>query len=192
MNWQEFNWLDIVLLVVTLAAVASSVRNGFTREIVGLVSVAVALVGGIWFYGTAGGLLEPYLSSRGLANFCGFLIVFFGVLMAGSLVGFLLGKVLKLAGLSFMDRLLGAAFGFIKGVLVSIALIMAIVAFAPAPKGTAPAAVVRSQLAPYVIEASNWLTAMAPRELKDAFASRYQQIKKIWRDTVRELPRATI
>ena len=82
-----------------------------------------------------------------MANFCGFLMVFVGVMMLGSLVGFILSKVLKVTGLSFFDRLLGAAFGIMRGVLIAAALVMAMLAFAPGA-GRKPDAVAHSRLAP--------------------------------------------
>jgi hypothetical protein len=45
-----------------------------------------------------------------------------------------------------------------------------------------PSAVVNSQLAPYLIEAANICAALAPRELKDAFASNYEKVKELWTD----------
>ena len=74
-------------------------------------------------------MLAPYLSSRGLANFAGFLLVFCGVLLAGHLVSYVVGKFLKVTGLSIFDHLLGAVFGALRGLLISVALIMAIMAF---------------------------------------------------------------
>src|SRR5579871_2611398 len=116
------NWLDVVLLLVLAASVVTSFSTGLARELVGMVSMVAALVLAIWFYGTAGSFLQPYVSSRGVANFCGFLLVFVGVLILGSLTGRLLRRMMKIAGLSFVDRLLGAGFGLLRGVLVAIAL----------------------------------------------------------------------
>ncbi len=184
------NWLDVVLLILLLGSVVTSFSTGLTREVVGLVSMIAALVLAIWFYGTAGSFLLPYVSSSGIANFCGFLIVFCGVLLLGSLVGHLLGRLMKVAGLSFVDRLLGAGFGVVRGLILSIALILALLAFAPGK--SPPSAVVNSRVAPYVIDAARLFAAVAPRELKDGFRKSYDQVKTIWGNAlkkgIRELP----
>ena len=73
---RTMNWLDIVLLVILAASVITSFRKGFSREVIGLVSVVLALFLGSWFYGTAGAFLLPYLSSRSMAMFGGFFLVF--------------------------------------------------------------------------------------------------------------------
>ena len=122
------NWLDIVLLLVLVGSVATSFSTGLTREVVGLLSIVAALVLAIWFYGTAGSFLQPYVSSPGVSNFCGFLLVFFGVLILGAIVGRVLGRLMKVSGLSFVDRLLGAGFGAVRGLLVSVALVLALLA----------------------------------------------------------------
>ena len=63
--------------------------------------MVAAIVVGLWTYGLVGASLAPYLSSRRLANLAGFGLVFCGMLVAGSLVGFVVGKLLKITGLSF-------------------------------------------------------------------------------------------
>ena len=88
-----------------------------------------------------GSFLQPYVSSPGIANFCGFLMVFCGVLILGAIVGRLLARMMKVAGLSFVDRLLGAGFGVVRGILISIALVLALLAFTPGK--SPPNAVVR-------------------------------------------------
>ena len=70
------NWLDIVLAVILLASVLSSFRKGLSREVISLVSVCLALLLGIWLYGSAAVYLLPYLRLRQTANFAGFAVVF--------------------------------------------------------------------------------------------------------------------
>src|ERR1035438_6826295 len=123
------NWLDIVLLLILAWSIATSFRKGLTREVLGLASVVVAFLLALWFYGTAGAYLTPYVSSRSLANLAGFLAVFAAVMLLGSLVGFIVGKFLRVTGLSIVDHALGAAFGALRGTLIAIVLIMAIMAF---------------------------------------------------------------
>jgi membrane protein required for colicin V production len=184
------NWLDVVLLIVLLGSVVTSFSAGLTREVVGLVSMIAALVLAIWFYGSAGAFLLPYVSSPAIANFCGFLIVFCGVLILGSLVGHTLGRFIKVTGLSFVDRLLGAGFGVVRGVLISVALVLALLAFSPGK--SPPNAVVESRVAPYVIDAARLFAAMAPHELKEGFRKSYEQVKTVWGNAlkkgIRELP----
>jgi membrane protein required for colicin V production len=172
------NWLDIVLLIVIAGSVLTSLRKGLTREIIGLVTVVLALLLGAWTYGVAGSFLIPYVSSKWVANLAGFILVFAGVMALGGIVSFVAGKVLKLTGLSIFDHLLGAGFGIVRGVLISTALVMAIMAFTPA--GDPPRSVVGSSLAPYVVDTARVFAAMTPREMKDGFRKTYAQVKDVW------------
>lgn len=195
MTMPELNWLDVLLLLIFLVSVATAMIKGLTREVIRLVSAVAGLIFGILFYGIVGSALMPYVSSRGVAHFCGFLIVFFSTLLLGSIVSFAVGRLMKVAGLTWADRALGGAFGVIRAVVISVAILLAIVGFAPGRgSGEPPESVVNSRFAPYVMAAADLMAAVAPKELKDEFRKRYDQVQTVWKQTVagvRDLPRST-
>src|SRR5215472_14575379 len=125
------NWLDVVLIVIVGVSVVMSYRKGLSREVIGLASVLVALLLGLWFYGTAGAWLMPFVKSRAAANVAGFFLVFCGVALFGAFVSWAMGKFLKVTGLSIVDHVLGAGFGAVRGAVIAVALIMGIMAFRP-------------------------------------------------------------
>jgi membrane protein required for colicin V production len=175
------NWLDVVLFLILLLSTISAARRGFTREVIGIAAALIGLIGGIWFYGLAGSFLLPYVSTPQVANFIGFFIVFVGCIILGAVVTMVIRRFVKTVGLSWFDRLLGAVFGLVRGTLMSVAVITALVAFAPTVAAdSAPAAVAQSRIAPYVVRGASYLVALAPRELKDGFYSRYSQLKSFW------------
>jgi membrane protein required for colicin V production len=184
------NWLDIVLAIILAASVAAGFRRGLSRQIIGLVSVVLALLLGIWFYGNVGYYLLPYASSRTLANAGGFAVVFCGVLVLGVLVSSVVGKFLKVTGLSIFDHLLGAGFGVLRGLVFAIAIIMGAMAFSRGDKP--PEAIVDSRMAPYVVDAARMFAGLAPHELKEGFRNTYAQVKSAWSDAlekgIRKLP----
>jgi membrane protein required for colicin V production len=172
------NWLDIVLIVVLAFSTIQSLRKGFSREIVGLAASLAALVLAMWFYGMAGTFIAPYVGSPRTANLLGFVLVIVAVLLVGSLIGWIVNRFLRTIGLSFFDRLLGAVFGFARGLLITIAVLTAVMAFGPrADNNPTPEVVVHSRIAPWVLEASRWFVAIAPMELKQSFRERYSQVK---------------
>jgi membrane protein required for colicin V production len=186
------NWLDVILVLILAASVVTSFRKGFSREIIGLATVVLAIVLGIWFYGLAGALFIPYLNSPAAAHLAGFVVVFGGVLLFGAVVSAIVGKFLRVTGLSIFDHLLGAGFGLARGLLIGVALLLAIMAFSPS--GQPPASVVQSRTAPYVIDGARVVAAMAPHEIRDGFRKSYAQVKSVWEksfeDGVRKLPGA--
>ncbi len=176
------NWLDVVLAVILACSIVAGLRKGLARELVALVSVLAALVLAIWFYGTAGSFVLPYVSHKAIASFIGFTLVFALVVVAGAVFGKLLAALMKWTGLGWLDRLGGAAFGLARGLVVGIVLVMALLAFSVKPP---PRAVADSRLAPYVVEAARLLVAIAPRELRDGFYDSYDRVKRIWEETLR-------
>jgi membrane protein required for colicin V production len=172
------NWLDFILAAFLALCFLSSARKGFAREIIGLASTILALVLGMWLYGTAGLLVEPLTGPGHLANFLGFLIVVVAVLTAGAIVGWIVKRFLHVVGLSFFDRLMGAIFGLARGALIAAALLTAWMAFGSRAEGqTAPATVLNSKIAPYLLEASRVFVSIAPMDLKAGFRKQYEQVK---------------
>lgn len=176
------NWLDAVLLVILAVSVATSFRKGLSREVIGLVAVLLALIFGIWFYGIAASLVLPYLSSQAAANLAGFFLVFFGVVLLGSVVSYVVGRFLRVAGLSFVDHVLGAGFGMVRGTLVSVALLMAIMAFSQGDRP--PESVVNSRIAPYAVDTARFIVSMAPHDLREGFRKSYGQVKTAWGNAI--------
>jgi len=172
------NWLDYVLIVLLAYSTFRSFRKGFSREIIGLTASLLALILGMWFYGTAASYLAPYIGSARLANLAGFLIVVALVIVAGSLVGRIVRRFLSTVGLSFFDRILGAGFGLLRGLLIAIALLTAFTAFGPpAVNGAEPDAVLHSRIAPYILDASHYFVAIAPMDLKTSFGKQYSEFE---------------
>jgi membrane protein required for colicin V production len=178
------NWLDYVLIAILLFSVILAARKGFSREIIGMAAALVALVLGMWFYGLAGSFLIPYVSSPRLANLIGFLLVVVAVLLCGSLLGRIVSRFLRTVGLSFFDRVLGGAFGLVRGLLITIALLTAYMAFGPqVDSNTVNAALLHSRMAPWILNTSRVFVAVAPMELKSSFQKQYAQVKSLLQKT---------
>jgi membrane protein required for colicin V production len=178
------NWLDVILLLIVAVSILTSFRKGLSREVIGFASVFVGLILGLWFYGTAAIYLQPYLNSRTAANLAGFFLVFTLVFLAGAVVRIIVGKFLRVTRLSIVDHLLGAAFGAARGVLIAVALITGVMAFAK--DGRPPAAVDQSRLAPYVSEGARLFVAMAPHELKEGFRRTYAEARSAWNSALQQ------
>ncbi len=129
-------------------------------------------------------------TSRGsrspLSNLLGFFAVFFGFVMLGALIGKLLSKLFRWTGLSWLDRLLGGAFGFVRGGLIAVAFVAVLLAFASKPL---PNWMVDSKILPYAIDASDVCAALAPAAVKDAFRESMRDIQKIWDENLKKKKR---
>lgn len=167
----------------------SSARRGFVREVIGLLAAVAALVLGMWFYGTAAELAVPYTGPGRMANLAGFVIVVGAVLLAGGFVGWVVKRFIHAIGLSIFDRLLGAAFGLVRGALLATALLTGYMTFGASTvsgsEKNAPEAVVHSEIAPYLLQASRLFVAIAPMEFKRGFGDRYEQVKAAAQEQLR-------
>jgi membrane protein required for colicin V production len=178
------NWLDFVLLAILLLSTVAAARKGFSREVIGLTAALLGLVLGMWFYGLAGSFLLPWVSSPRVADLLGFLLIVFGALLVGVLLSAIVNRFLRTVGLSFLDRLLGAAFGLARGLLIGMALLTAWMAFGPqADSKTVSQSMLHSRIAPYVLDASHLFVSIAPMELKSEFLRQYAQVKSVLTST---------
>lgn len=171
------NWIDLLLLVVIGASLLTGLAAGFARVGVGFVAMLVGLFGGFWFYGIVAAYVMDYVNSRAIANLIGFFVIFFGVMLVGAIVGRILAKFFKWVGLSWLDRLLGGAFGLARGLVIAAGIVTVLLAFAPMPP---PASVVDSKLMPYVIDVSGIFAALTPREIKDSFYATKDKLMAAW------------
>lgn len=172
------NWLDIVFAIILIASVVGGLKKGLTRTVIGLAAVIVGLFCGLWFYGTVGALFGSHIV-RSWANVFGFLVIFVGVILLGSLLAALVGKLLKLVHLSWLDRLLGGAFGVLRGALVCAVIVAVMMAFSSKPP---PGSVAHSRIAPYVMGTARMLVYAAPHEFREGFHRSYEKLRAFWED----------
>jgi membrane protein required for colicin V production len=179
------NWIDLLLALVIGSSVLAGFSAGFARVGVGFAAMILGMFCGFWFYGIVAAYVIDYVSSRAIANLIGFFAILAGVLIVGAIVGRILAKFFKWVGLSWLDRLLGGAFGVLRGFVIAAAMVTVLLAFAPSPP---PPSVIDSKLLPYVIDVSDVLAALTPREMKDQFYATKDKVKAVWSADNRRKP----
>jgi len=99
------DWIIIGFLVlsVTTAAIA-----GFFHEAFKLAGLVVGYLLAAWQYHRLAEWFAPHLKSPWFGEIAAFLIIFFAVLIVASLAGRIARWTMKKAGLSTIDRFLGA------------------------------------------------------------------------------------
>lgn len=114
--------VDWIFLAVLLLSLIVGAWRGLVYEMVSVLSWAVAFVLAQWLapdvaaHLTASGVGEP------IRYAAGFVLVFVASIFAGGLVAFLVKKLVAAVGLRPADRLLGAGFGLVRGVLLLLAV----------------------------------------------------------------------
>ena len=108
---------DYVMVFLMVASALVGVWRGFTLEAVSLLTLLVA----IWLSWAFADRVEPLLGSWGgspdVRVWAARVVIFVTVLIVGGLISWLARKLIWHSGLSSLDRLLGAAFGFVRAVV---------------------------------------------------------------------------
>lgn len=116
--------LDYAVLAIIGFSVLLSVIRGLVREVLALAAWAIAFVVAWMFGGQLAAIMPAEIPSEELRLLAGFAAVFFIVLLAMSLVAMGLSQLIKSAGLSAEDRMLGTLFGLARGITVVMFLVL--------------------------------------------------------------------
>ena len=187
------NWLDGLLIGVFVISLIAGFGRGLIRESIGLAALVLGVIFGVRLYGDVADFLGRWVVDTRIASILGFLIVLSAFSIAGAIVGRIIAGSLHTVGVGWLDRLAGAGFGAVRGVLLAIALLMILMAF---PSEHTKSAIVSSRLAPGVAAASHALSTWTPPELKEAFARNYEEVRRawyeMWEQRARRLPETVI
>ena len=174
----DLNWLDITLGLILLVSLIGAMLNGVTREIVRILALVLGIAGAMWGYERLAPHLAPYIDDPQIAQFAAFALIVIGCLLAGSLVAWALVKLWGATGLRWFDRLLGAGFGLVRGLVIATALVLGVVAFSPV--AGAEKTVAESRLAPWVLHGARLCAMAAPPSLRGAFDSGFERVRSVW------------
>jgi membrane protein required for colicin V production len=105
-----------------------------------------------------------------------FILLFLCTWFAIAVVGSWIVRIVRSAGLGFIDRLWGAMIGFCKALLFAIVTISVLTLFSTG--GNAPL-VAQSRLAPIITEASRYLFKIAPQKVQEELSKKQNEVKKL-------------
>jgi membrane protein required for colicin V production len=117
-------WIDWFLIgIIALSTIISLIR-GFTREIFSLLTWLIAILVAIHFTPALSLWLAEHIGSNELRVMAAFGGLFVATIILGSLVNYAVGQLISGSGLSGTDRLLGSIFGVLRGVFISVLLVI--------------------------------------------------------------------
>jgi len=155
------NPLDWLLVLLLVYSVVRAFLRGFFQEAFALAGLIFGFLFACWFYRPLALNLTGLITSAAIAELAAFLLILAGTMIAATLFGKLLRHTASAIGLGFVDRLLGAAFGLVRGAFLGVALLFAATAFLP----RAPW-IENSHLAPYFLRAAHAVSFVMPSDLK--------------------------
>jgi membrane protein required for colicin V production len=165
---------DWVILGVLLFSVTVAAIEGFFFEAFKLAGLVIGYLLAAWQYHRLADWFAPHLKSPWLGEIAAFLIIFFAVLIVAGIAGSIARWAMKKAGLSAIDRFLGALLGLVRGSLMVAIVLTAMAAFAPAAKWLEG-----SQLAPYFLVGGRAAIWLAPPELRQRFYQGLDYMRRV-------------
>jgi membrane protein required for colicin V production len=176
-----YNGADWAIVVVVVLSVLISLVRGFVREALSLLVWVVAFVVAFFFSERLAPLLGNLIELPSLRYLAAFAILFVVTLIVGSVINFLIVQLVKMTGLSAIDRLLGMMFGACRGVLITLLILIFLPKMIPVEQDSWWQ---QSRLIPRVLVLENWaretasaITGWGKQQLerKSEFVEKVQQ-----------------
>ncbi len=165
------DWLMIAVIGFSVLVAAA---QGFMYELFSLAGVIAGYLLAAWGYAQVAPWYEPYVKTPWVASLCGFLTIFFVVVLLAGSIGRIARFGMKEAGLRWFDRVLGAMFGLARGVALVMVIVLAVASFSPGSTWLA-----RSRTAPYVLVLARAAIWLAPSQVRQQFHAGVETIANI-------------
>src|SRR4029453_17288137 len=162
------NWLDFAIIFAMIGFVVTAYAAGPIRGGVTFVAAALGIVIAGLLYDDLAADILVFMDDEDAAQAISFLILVGAVYLFGQIVALLLSRTASLLMLGWLDRIGGAFFGFLKGLIIVQALLIVIAAY---PTLGLENAVSGSELAPYFLDDADFLLRVLP----DNFDERIEQ-----------------
>lgn len=115
--------VDWIIVGVLAVSTLISLRRGFVKEALSLATWIAAILIARLFAGQFTVVLAPHIETESLRLGAAYLILFIATLMVGGMVNYMVSELVKMTGLTGLDRLLGMIFGFLRGGLIVLVFV---------------------------------------------------------------------
>ncbi len=113
------NWLDALIVVILILSLVMGFINGLVKEVASLAALVLGIWGAIKFSSFTAAKLYDYFDMTGrYVGIIAFIITFALIVVVIHFIGILADKIVNMASLGFINRILGIVFGLLKSVLI--------------------------------------------------------------------------
>jgi membrane protein required for colicin V production len=163
---------DFFLIAIIAYSTIMAFIRGILLELFSIGGLIAGIVLAAWNYPVVAPFLGHIIKAPSTANVVAFLFIVVGVMILCTIAGKILHRTADAIGLGFFDRLLGAAFGFARGCLLGVAIMMAAAAFLPNSTWIS-----NSHLASYFLAGAHAVSFVVPHDLQQQILDGAAQLK---------------
>jgi membrane protein required for colicin V production len=146
--------IDWLILAIILVSTLISIKRGFVREALSLVTWVAAVVISRLFASQVSSLLAGTIDTPSIRLGVAYALLFAGTLIVGALLNNLISEVVKMTGLGGTDRFFGMFFGFARGSIVILVVVAGLYYLLPVEDDPWWN---ESVLIPHIVSALEWL-----------------------------------
>ena len=176
------NLFDFFLIAILAYSTIMAFLRGIILELFSLGGLIAGILLASWNYKHVAMLLGNLITTLTTAEIVAFLLIIIGVMVLSTLLGKALNRTAHAIGLGLFDRLLGALFGFARGCLFGVAILMAIAAFLPHSRW-----IENSRLSSYFLAGAHAVSFVVPHDLQQQILNGAQQLKHNAPDWIKPL-----
>lgn len=116
--------LDVVVMILVCGGAIAGFSRGFVQELLSLLAWVLAILAVRMFHEPVTGMLTPSIGSETGAAVAGYALLFGVVFLLGKWLARSIGSKSRQSVVGAFDRVLGAGFGMVKGMVIATALFM--------------------------------------------------------------------
>ncbi|CAA0118451.1 Colicin V production protein [Halioglobus japonicus] len=159
-DWLQFNAADWAIIVILGLSILLSLWRGFIREAASLAGWIAAFIIANMFVNEMAALLSQWIANVTGRYVAAYALLFAGTLVVVGILGNIGAQLVRATGLTVLDRILGTAFGFARGIIIVLVLVYLLRQLAP------PQNLVwldQAQLMPHVDMLGQWVQQLFSR-----------------------------
>jgi membrane protein required for colicin V production len=173
-------WLDVILILIMLVSAFLAMLRGFTREVLSIMSWALAALAALFFYQLYRERVRQFIEPQILADAILIGVVFVIVLIVVSLITVRLSDVVGAGRVGALDRTLGFIFGLVRGLILVVIAYELIVAIMP--KESLPRWVTEARSLPVIESTGRAIISLLPDNPASIFSRGERSGSLIFRD----------
>jgi membrane protein required for colicin V production len=108
-------WVDIVIIIIIISLIVHGIATGLIRGVFDIAGIVFGYI-----------IAVTYSTAVRIPQILAFLLIFIAVIVAFSIVGRIMSKIIHITPLGLIDRVLGGVLGLVKGGIICFVFLLAV------------------------------------------------------------------